>query len=263
MTNIQDSLKQRFEFRTESSELYKILDRISHNGHDFGTIFRDWLDMIILSHVAISNKAFGKQDKFKKYDDEYISIIRKYKDQKIGEDKVPDLFAKALAELIIAMENFRGLDIIGTIYETFVSRGQHGQFFTPQHICGMMALMVNGGVKDDEKVSDPCCGSGRMLIESAKINPRAYFIGQDLDKVCCDMTAINLFFNGIRGEVRWGNSLALEVNRIYKIEPPFITLFEREEIPQTELIGKIIEVSKKEEVTEIVKRQPTQQLQLI
>ncbi len=78
-----------------------------------------------------------------------------------------------------------------------------------------MAKMV--GESEGETICDPCCGSGRMLMAAAKVNPKRIFIGQDIDHRCVQMTAINLALNGLKGYAVWGNSLALEIKRVYRI----------------------------------------------
>ncbi len=60
----------------------------------------------------------------------------------------------------------------------------------------MMAAMNLPQEKTDldgrRTVNDPCCGSGRMLLSAAKIQPSWQFVGQDVDLRCVRMTAINL-----------------------------------------------------------------------
>jgi len=51
----------------------------------------------------------------------------------------------------------------------FVSHGEHGQYFTPQHVCDMMAQITNMdkdlsqyNAIDRATANDPACGSGRF-----------------------------------------------------------------------------------------------------
>ncbi len=65
-------------------------------------------------------------------------------------------------------------------------------------------------------VCDPACGSGRMLLAVAEINPHWEFYGQDVDLRCVRLTALNLAFRNLYGYVTWGNSLGNEKKLIYR-----------------------------------------------
>lgn len=59
-------------------------------------------------------------------------------------------------------------DPLGHIYETIASQSKKsgfGQFFTPEPICDLMAKMtITLSDKKGQKINDPACGSGRMLL---------------------------------------------------------------------------------------------------
>ena len=65
-------------------------------------------------------------------------------------------------------------------------------------------------------VCDPACGSGRMLLAVAEINPHWEFYGQDVDLRCVRLCGLNLAFRNLYGYVIWGNSLRLEKKLIYR-----------------------------------------------
>jgi type I restriction-modification system DNA methylase subunit len=110
-------------------------------------------------------------------------------------------------------------DVLGELFMEFVSHGRNGQFFTPQPVCDMMALMTIGeNLQDGETINDPACGSGRTLMAAAKINRRALFYGADSDLTCCKMTALNMIINTMQGEVAHMNSLSLEYFKSYHIK---------------------------------------------
>ena len=97
--------------------------------------------------------------------------------------------------LVSATEETRA-DILGDLFQGSITYGERGQFMTPESICEMMAAMSLPQEQTDldarRTVNDPCCGSGRMLLASAKIQPNWHFVGQDVDLRCTRMTAINL-----------------------------------------------------------------------
>jgi hypothetical protein len=138
-----------------------------------------------------------------------------------------------LGKLVTLMEETRE-DILGDIFQGAITRGQNGQFFTPDSICTLMAKLaatddaregaeIQEGSEETREaessatktVADPCCGSGRLLLAAARENRNRYFVGQDIDHRCVKITAINLALWNLYGKVIWGNSLTLECKRVY------------------------------------------------
>lgn len=100
--------------------------------------------------------------------------------------------------------------------------GEYGQFVTPEPVCQMMARMTVGEVEEagdctlPKRVLDPACGSGRMLLGVAELQPQWELFGQDIDFRCVRMTAINLALRNLYGYVLWGDTLRDEVKLIYR-----------------------------------------------
>lgn len=66
-----------------------------------------------------------------------------------------------------------------------------GQFFTPEPVVELMAaITMPDELPDTALVSDPACGSGRMLIAGIRRNRYATFLGTDTDLTCVHMTAL-------------------------------------------------------------------------
>lgn len=220
-------------------ETWKLLEQIQNRGNT--EFFRDWLDMILNSllalteaheHMIYSDCWSIDQIKFitfltnemnkGQYNDNYMKIVDKYqrheKDKPQGTRTI-DLMAQAWGQCYKETLETKK-DILGEIFEKKVSLGEHGQFFTPEHITDVMSkiVMLEKSPNDKaETIMDPCCGSGRFLLSRAKENSDDYFIGQDIDERCCKMAAINLWIFNLNGEIRWGDSLTNNINKIWKI----------------------------------------------
>ena len=112
-------------------------------------------------------------------------------------------------------------DFFGEIYESEVAsvrrKSGSGQFFTPQSVCEFMAAIV--AATDEEHISDPCCGSGRLLLAAHADNPSAVVQAQDLDRTCVLMTICNFIAHGVRGKVIWGDSLRGDVHEAFLVNP--------------------------------------------
>ncbi len=84
-----------------------------------------------------------------------------------------------------------------------------------------MAAVTVGDVPEEARhekksISDPACGSGRMLLAVAEMHPHWLFVGQDVDLRCVRMCAINLALRNLYGYVIQGNSLANERRLVYR-----------------------------------------------
>ena len=169
--------------------------------HGVGTVFSDMLTMIICGFSM------------KKQEELYFLTIKPYKKQEVLQ------FSEAFAALVIEMtgDGTGMVDVLGEYFMEFLSFGRNGQFFTPMHICDMMAR-INNPVHETHRVLDPTCGSGRMLMAMAKLNRYATFFGADLDMNCAKMTVVNMCLNCMYGEVACMDSLANRWHAGWKIE---------------------------------------------
>lgn len=151
-------------------------------------------------------------------EDDYLQTIEKHKDGKPGRrgvDKLAEMFATLVDLMTITRE-----DILGDLFQGSITYGEKGQFLTPAPICGMLARMSlpkqKTGIEERRSINDPACGSGRMLLAAADVQPNWHFVGQDVDRRCVNMTALNLGLRNLYGHVVWGNSLANTCDLIYE-----------------------------------------------
>lgn len=178
-----------------------IFDKAAY-GSSYEKVFDDFLTICIATLTR--NPATG----LSYYEDEYMSVIEPYKE--LGTLKhFPELFAELILYMEENKDDFRGNDLLGTFFEQELSRGRNGQFFTPFHVCLMMTQITKGEETKSVNVLDPSCGSGRMLMAFAKDSQFIHgYYGIDIDGRCVKITAINLFLNGLGGEVICGDALA-------------------------------------------------------
>lgn len=112
-------------------------------GHkqDLHTVFADFLTMLICAFSM--NPLSGKSH----YEDEYISVINKY-DKKTEIDFFPRLLARLIIEMEEGLnETNCSVDVLGNFYESHISHGRKGQYFTPLPITDLMA-----SITDNEKI---------------------------------------------------------------------------------------------------------------
>lgn len=135
----------------------------------------------------------------------YLEIAGKYEKPELL------IFSEILATLMNNTYDNPYSDLLGEYFCNEITRGENGQFFTPEPVCELMTqLQGEEGSIEHKTVLDPACGSGRTLLSFAKQNPNNLFYGADVSNSCAKMSALNFFMNGLRGEVAWMNSLSME-----------------------------------------------------
>lgn len=145
----------------------------------------------------------------------YFETIKKY------DKKELQIFTKLLGELLLiyakAKDSNIWADPLGEYYEALASgskKSSFGQFFTPKSICNLMAGFVIAPNSWGKTINEPCSGSGRLILASNQIAKGNYYVAQDLDAICCKMTAINMCLHEIRGEVHNMDTLRLSNPRM-------------------------------------------------
>lgn len=162
-----------------------------------------WTDFVTLVACTISNTV----DKlhYEEREASYMRIITKYsKDEQA-------LFPELFAQLVLALEDNPEQDFLGDIYtELGLNSDDHKQYFTPYHICHLMAELTFGDLAKEveEKgfvtIHDTCCGAGATLIAAANVakvklgkadlnfQNHILITGQDIDPLVTMMCYIQL-----------------------------------------------------------------------
>jgi len=99
------------------------------------------------------------------------------------------------------------IDAFGDAYEFLMSMyasnagKSGGEFYTPQEVSELLTRLAIVGKNSVNKVYDPACGSGSLLLKSAKIlgkdNVRNGFYGQEINITTYNLCRINMFLHDI------------------------------------------------------------------
>lgn len=102
------------------------------------------------------------------------------------------------------------IDAFGDAYEYLMtmyasSAGKSGgEFFTPQEVSELLARIAVMGKTSVNKVYDPACGSGALLLQFAKVlgkdNVRQGFFGQEINLTTYNLARINMFLHDVNYE---------------------------------------------------------------
>lgn len=99
------------------------------------------------------------------------------------------------------------IDAFGDAYEYLMgmyasNAGKSGgEYYTPQEVSELLTRITLVGKKEVNKVYDPACGSGSLLLKFAKIlgkeNVRQGFFGQEINITTYNLCRINMFLHDI------------------------------------------------------------------
>jgi type I restriction enzyme M protein len=99
------------------------------------------------------------------------------------------------------------IDAFGDAYEFLMgmyasNAGKSGgEFFTPQEVSELLTRLAVGDKKEVNKVYDPACGSGSLLLKAAKVlgkdHVRLGFYGQEINITTYNLCRINMFLHDI------------------------------------------------------------------
>ena len=99
------------------------------------------------------------------------------------------------------------IDAFGDAYEFLMSMyasnagKSGGEFYTPQEVSELLTKLAVAGKTSVNKVYDPACGSGSLLLKAAKIlgkeNVRNGFYGQEINLTTYNLCRINMFLHDV------------------------------------------------------------------
>lgn len=161
----------------------------------------------VFKHIEESAKGSDSEDNFSGLFD----------DIDVNSNKLGATVAKRNANLVKLMNGIAGMglgnykdnsiDAFGDAYEYLMSMyasnagKSGGEFFTPQEVSELLTRMAVAGKNEVNKVYDPACGSGSLLLKAAKIlgkeNVRQGFFGQEINLTTYNLCRINMFLHDI------------------------------------------------------------------
>lgn len=111
------------------------------------------------------------------------------------------------------------IDAFGDAYEYLMSMyasnagKSGGEFFTPQEVSELLVRIAAHGRTDINKIYDPACGSGSLLLKAAKVLGKEHvrgFYGQEINITTYNLCRINMFLHDIdfnKFDIRIGDTL--------------------------------------------------------
>lgn len=179
------------------------------------TVFNDFLTLSCCSLAQTVYRSDNLEQK-------YLNIIKTYKKEQAEE------FSKLLAFLVLGLEQ-ESQDFLGQVFMSLnLGRQANGQYFTPYSVSKFMAEINFTEIETIQNnqlitLSEPCCGSGALIIAFAQtlrehnINYQQNLFVEaiDISEMCFKMTYIQLSLLGIPAKVIQGDSLSLKFQQVF------------------------------------------------
>lgn len=114
---------------------------------------------------------------------------------------------KGVAGLSFGQFEDNQIDLFGDAYEFLISNyaanagKSGGEFFTPQHVSKLIAQLAMHGQTSVNKIYDPACGSGSLLLQAKKHFDAHIiedgFFGQEINHTTYNLARMNMFLHNI------------------------------------------------------------------
>jgi type I restriction enzyme M protein len=114
---------------------------------------------------------------------------------------------RGVAELDFGDFEGNHIDLFGDAYEFLISNyaanagKSGGEFFTPQHVSKLIAQLAMHGQTQVNKIYDPACGSGSLLLQAKKHFDSHIiedgFFGQEINHTTYNLARMNMFLHNI------------------------------------------------------------------
>lgn len=200
------------------SELFSNINARAKNDQDLNVTLSN-------AFKNIENSAVGRdsEDSFKGLFDDLDINSNKLGSTVVKRNEQLVKLLKAIGKLPLNKQGSfadNNIDLFGDAYEYLMtmyasSAGKSGgEFFTPQEVSELLARIAVVGKTEVNKVYDPACGSGSLLLKFAKVlgkeNVRQGFYGQEINLITYNLCRINMFLHDINYEkfdIAHGNTL--------------------------------------------------------
>ncbi|MGB4271978.1 MAG: type I restriction-modification system subunit M, partial [Propionicimonas sp.] len=164
----------------------------------------------VFTNIEASAKGAASEDDFKGLFDDLDVNSNKLGPTVARRNERLVKLLEAVGELNLGTYTDHTIDAFGDAYEYLMamyasSAGKSGgEYYTPQEVSELLARITVVGKTSVNKVYDPACGSGSLLLKFAKVlgkeNVRQGFFGQEINLTTYNLCRINMFLHDINYE---------------------------------------------------------------
>lgn len=179
--NVKEKAKDDENLNITLGKIFENIEKSStgfESENDFSGLFED---------VDVNSKKLGTtlKDKNKKL----VNLLEKVGDMQLGnyEDNTIDAFGDAY-EYMMGM------------YASQAGKSG-GEYYTPQEVSELLTRLATYGKEKVNKVYDPACGSGSLLLKTIKVlgknSVKKGFFGQEINLTTYNLCRINMILHGL------------------------------------------------------------------
>jgi type I restriction enzyme M protein len=164
----------------------------------------------VFNNIENSAKGFESEDDMNGLFDDVDVNSNKLGNTVIKRNELLVKILEAVGGLQLGNFEDHTIDAFGDAYEFLMTMyasnagKSGGEFFTPQEVSELLAEITVVGKTSVNKVYDPACGSGSLLLKFAKVlgkeNVRQGFYGQEINITTYNLCRINMFLHDINFE---------------------------------------------------------------
>lgn len=161
----------------------------------------------VFDNIESSARGFESEDDLKGlFDDLDVNSKKLGNTVEQRNEKLVKLL-NAIGDLNLGEYSDNTIDAFGDAYEFLMTMyasnagKSGGEFYTPQEVSELLAEITTVGKTEVNKVYDPACGSGSLLLKFSKVlgreNVRQGFFGQEINLTTYNLCRINMFLHDI------------------------------------------------------------------
>jgi len=185
-----------------------------------------------LSAIEASSVGFESEEDFRGLFDDFDTSSKRLGNTVANRNKRLLQLMDGIGEMDLGDFGENRIDAFGDAYEFLMTMyasnagKSGGEFFTPQEVSRLLMLIALDGRERVNKVYDPACGSGGILLQAAKILgnegvTEGYF-GQEINLTTYNLCRINMMLHGInydKFDIALGDTLTEPSERHWDEEP--------------------------------------------
>ena len=199
---IKDDTIKAKGFFIYPSQLFVNVAKTAHSNPNLNTDLAN-----IFSAIESSASGYASENDIKGLFADFDTTSNRLGNTVADKNKRLAAVLKGVAELDFGDFNDNQIDLFGDAYEFLISNyaanagKSGGEFFTPQHVSKLIAKLALYGKSTVNKIYDPACGSGSLLLQAKKqfddhVIEEGFF-GQEINHTTYNLARMNMFLHNI------------------------------------------------------------------
>ncbi len=208
------------------SQLFCNVAKTAHSNDDLNTDLKKVFDAI-----ESSASGYPSESDIKGLFADFDTTSTRLGNTVVDKNKRLAAVLKGVADLDFGDFEDNHIDLFGDAYEFLISNyaanagKSGGEFFTPQNVSKLIAQLAIHGQSSINKIYDPACGSGSLLLQAKKQFDDHIitdgFYGQEINHTTYNLARMNMFLHNInydKFQISLGDTL---LNPEFGDEKPF------------------------------------------